>query len=57
MELKVDPRQPVQHTVGSLEPGLTVDGEGRLVRPGVREYSYSAECECPNDCPSDHENE
>jgi hypothetical protein len=56
MEVKVDPRQPVQQTVGSREPGLT-DRDGRLVRPGVRQYSYAAECECPDDCPRDHDNE
>jgi hypothetical protein len=57
MELKVDPRQPVQQTVGSREPGLTAEVDGRLVGPGVRQYSYWAECECPDDCLRDHENE
>ncbi len=57
MELNVDPRQPVEQTIGSLEPALTVDGDGRLVRPGVPQNSYSAECECPDDCPRDHGNE
>ncbi len=57
MELKVDPGQLVQHTVGSLEPGLPVDGDSGRVRPGVRRDSYTAECECPDDCPRDHDNE
>ncbi len=56
MELKVDRPQPVQQTVGSLESGLTVDGDGRLVQ-GVRQDSYASECECPDDCPRDHGNE
>ena len=57
MELTMDPRQPVLPTVGSLEAGLTADGEGRLARPGVRRDSYTGECECPDDCPRDHDNE
>ena len=63
MDLKIDLRQPVKATVGSLEPshlwvlGLAVDEDGSLVGPGRRQYSYWAECECPDDCLRDHENE
>lgn len=63
MELRMDPRQPVKGTVGSMEPSLvwmlglpTVD-DGPLAEPGGRSYSYWAECECPDDCLRDHENE
>jgi hypothetical protein len=63
MELKVDLRQPVEKSAGSLRPshlwvpGLALDDEGSLVAPGRRHDSYLAECECPNDCLRDHENE
>jgi hypothetical protein len=62
MDLRFDQRQTVNDTVGSLEswqprnPGLAFEEQGpvRATRPP---YSYSAECECPDDCPRDHENE
>ena len=63
MERKVDLRQPIEPTVGSLAPshlwvlGLAVDDEGTIVGPGRRQYSDLAECECPDDCLRDHENE
>lgn len=63
MELELDLQQPNEKTVGSLEPshlwvlGLALDNAGSLVGPGLRPYSYWAECECPDDCPRDHENE
>lgn len=63
MDLKVDLRQPVKETVGSLEPshlwvlGLAVGDDGSLVGPGRRQYSYWTDCECPDDCLRDHENE
>ncbi len=63
MALNMDPRQPVKQTVGSAAPshqwirGLpTVDG-GQFAEPALREDSYLSECECPNDCLRDHENE
>lgn len=62
MELTMD-LQVVQETRHSLEPshlwvlGLAVDDHGELVGPGRRKYSYLAECECPDDCLRDHENE
>ena len=63
MELKMDFRQPIEQTVGSLAPshlwvlGLTLDDEGSIVGPGRRRDSYWAECECPDDCLRDHGNE
>ena len=63
MDLRSDPRQPVSGTVGSLESwrlptaGLAADDDGSLAGGGPRPYSYRTECECPYDCPMDHENE
>jgi len=63
MDPEVVQRQPSAAQVGSLEPshlwvlGPALDDEGSLVGPGRREYSYWAECECPDDCLRDHENE
>lgn len=63
MELKMDLRQPVAPTVGSLEPshlwvlGLALDDDGSIAGPGRRRYSDWTECECPDDCLRDHENE
>jgi hypothetical protein len=58
-----DGPQPVQQTAGSSEPshpwtlGLMAVDDGPLVKPAVRPYSYRSECECPDDCLRDHENE
>jgi hypothetical protein len=63
MNLQVDLRQPGKAAVGSLEPshlwvlGLAVDDEGSLVGPGNGPSSSWAECECPDDCLRDHDNE
>ncbi len=63
MQLIDDGRQPVQHTAGSPEPshswifGLTAVDDRAIVKPAVRPYSYKSECECPDDCLRDHENE
>jgi hypothetical protein len=63
MDLRFESRQPVMDAAGSPEswiqraPGLAVDDERSLAGPGRRPYSYWAECECPGDCPRDHENE
>jgi hypothetical protein len=63
MDLKVVQRQPSAAPLGSLEPshlwvlGLALADKGSLVGPGRREYSFLAECECPDDCLRDHENE
>jgi hypothetical protein len=58
-----DGPQLVQQTAGSEEPsrprilGLMAVDDGPLVKPALRPYSYGSECECPDDCPRDHENE
>jgi hypothetical protein len=63
MDLNADLRQPAQKAIVSLEPshlwvvGLAVDDDGSLVGPGSRRDSFWAECECPDDCLRDHENE
>jgi hypothetical protein len=63
MNLQIDLREPLQKTVGSLQPShlwvldRPVDHDGTLVGPGGPQPSYWAECECPDDCPRDHENE
>jgi hypothetical protein len=63
MELNVDLRPPAQKAFASLEPshlwvlGLAVDDDGSLVGPDSRRVSHWAECECPDNCPRDHENE
>lgn len=62
MEPGVDLRQTRKETVGSLEPthrwvpGQAADHDA-VVEPRIPEFSYLAECECPDDCPRDHENE
>ncbi len=63
MKVKSELRQPVQQTVGSVEPSrpwiltlAAVDG-GRLAEPAPRQISYRSECECPDDCLRDHDNE
>jgi hypothetical protein len=69
MQLNVDVRQPVQQRARSAAPshpwilGLIADDDrplvepSPLVEPALRQYSYASECECPNDCLRDHENE
>ena len=63
MNLEVDLQQPMKRTAGMLEPshlwilGLAVDDEGLLAGPSRHQPGNSAECECPDDCVRDHENE
>jgi hypothetical protein len=69
MQPNVDVRQPVQQRARSAAPshpwiiGMIADEDRLLVEPSppvepaVRQYSYASECECPNDCLRDHENE
>lgn len=68
MDLKVDLQIPVKATASSLKAshgsvfGMAVEEDsppvGQSTRPsGTRQYSYWAECDCPGDCPRDHENE
>jgi hypothetical protein len=62
MQFDVDIRQPVRQATGSAEPahpwilGLSaVDGPPD--KSDLRPYSFRSECECPDDCLRDHENE
>ena len=61
MNVSVD--RPVTETSGSSTLpdvwafGLTVNDDASLGRPRMRPYSYLSECECPDDCLRDHENE
>ncbi len=59
MNLQMDLFQPLQKIVGSLLPSLDrpLHHDGTPVEPGSSEPSSWAECECPDDCPRDHENE
>jgi len=63
MELNADLRPSAQKAIASLEPshlwvlGLAVDDDGSLAEPGSRRDSVWVECECPDNCPRDHENE
>ncbi len=63
MQIDVDVRQPAQPTTRSVEPwqpwilGPIAIDRGQWATPGARTYSFLAECECPDDCLRDHENE
>jgi hypothetical protein len=62
MEIQVERAHPAEE-IGPLQPshlwilGLAVGDDGALAGPGHRRSSYWAECECPDDCLRDHENE
>jgi hypothetical protein len=62
MERPIEPL-PSPAVVGDLEPrhlwvlGLAAEDGGAIVGPGRRDLSWWAECDCPNDCLRDHENE
>jgi len=59
----MDQGQSIQGIVGSLERshlwivGLAAPDDGPVAKPQGRPYSFWAECECPDDCLRDHENE
>ncbi len=63
MHPRDDGLQPVQHAAGSAEPsrpwilGLVAVDDGPLVKPARPTDSFRSECECPDDCLRDHENE
>ena len=61
MQLNIEVRQRVQQKAGSAEPSnpwiLGLVDDGPRAEPGLRPYSYTSECECPDDCLRDHENE
>ena len=62
MLLNVDLRNPVPESDASLAPSpdreiaRIVGGETSPVGAGTR-YSFWADCECPDHCLRDHENE
>jgi len=63
MLLSVERRHPVPEPDASLEPSLgrgiaLVVEVGRSPEgAGTHRYSFWADCECPDDCLRDHENE
>jgi hypothetical protein len=63
MALTVDLRPPAREPGASLgrsqdgEPAWTVEAETSPPAPATRHYSFWADCECPDDCLRDHENE
>jgi len=63
MDPQMDLFQPPQKIVGPLPPAhlwvldQPLDHDGTPVEPGSSEPSSRAACECPDDCPRDHENE
>jgi len=63
MLLTADLRHPLPDLDASPEPSpgreiaRVAVGDGSPVTPGTRPYSFSADCECPDDCLRDHENE
>jgi hypothetical protein len=63
MQLHVDVRQPATTTAQSAELSdpwslgpIAVD-DGPRTEPARSAYSFLADCECPDDCLRDHENE
>ncbi len=63
MERSVEQRESAHTSVASPAPstpwvlGLTSDDEGSRIGSRTRPDSFWAECECPDDCPRDHDNE
>jgi len=59
----MDVRQSTPQTAGSSElwhrwsHGLTATDDRQLSMPGAQPYSFLSDCECPDDCLRDHENE
>ena len=63
MERTSNNGEPAHTSVASPEPskpwvlGPATDDEGSRIGPQTRPSSFWAECECPDDCPRDHDNE
>lgn len=63
MQLDVDPGQSVQQVAGPPELshpwilGLIAVDDRQRAKPAMPPYSYRSECECPDACLRDHENE
>lgn len=50
------PARPAEASPGwDLRP--TAADDARLAMPRVQAYSFLSDCECPDDCLRDHENE
>ncbi len=62
MELQLDLRPPIKQTSSSESSllwmlSLADPNRSPDPLPAPRPYSYLSECECPDDCLRDHENE
>jgi len=63
MQLNVDVHQSTPPNAGSAEAsrgwifGLVAPDDSQLAMPQALPYSFEADCECPDDCLRDHENE
>lgn len=63
MQFTVDVHRSIRQTERSSDasPGWTVGppsaDDARLARPRPQAYSFLSDCECPDDCLRDHENE
>ncbi len=63
MELHTDLRQPARPAIGSADHpllrilGLAATDHSGREQSTRRHYSFLSECECPDDCLRDHENE
>ena len=59
VEVRHPAREPAttQDRPGALEVARVVDDAGSIGGPLTSPYSFLAECECPDNCPRDHENE
>ena len=63
MQLIVDQRRPLERLAGSDQPSSQwfSGPDTAPARPSVEDhvpaYSYASDCECPDDCLRDHENE
>jgi hypothetical protein len=63
MQYTVDLRQSIPQVLGSPKPsylwlsGPTEADDGQVAVLQAQPYSFMSECQCPDDCPRDHENE
>jgi hypothetical protein len=63
MQLSVDVPQPAHQVAALAEPshpwilGLIARDDSPRATPEGSPYSFLAECECPDECLRDHENE
>jgi len=63
MQLSSDVPRPAQQMAGSAEPshpwilGLIARDDSPRATPARSLYSFLTECDCPDDCLRDHENE